>query len=244
MKFFCDGCNAKYSIADEKVRGKIVKVRCKRCGEIIEVTEHQDVATPEARASGDQQAEPGGPPNPPGRVGRESSVEWYYSVDGETYGPFDQRDLVEKCRRGEVSEQAYVWNNSFSDWEPAESVDPFQSALADGASQSGTNGKNTMGVTGKIESVEQAPDQDSSGGRAAAVNRGTVAGRMRPAAAGPRRAIGRGTKRAGRHREVDRTIATPRLGAAVVEIARVGATAMTAGAKGIARSVSTGSETN
>ena len=37
MRFICDQCKAKYSITDEKVRGKILKIRCKRCGNIIEV---------------------------------------------------------------------------------------------------------------------------------------------------------------------------------------------------------------
>ncbi|MBW2212228.1 MAG: zinc-ribbon domain-containing protein, partial [Deltaproteobacteria bacterium] len=29
MKIVCDSCGAKYSIADEKVAGKIFKIRCK-----------------------------------------------------------------------------------------------------------------------------------------------------------------------------------------------------------------------
>ncbi|HVV52959.1 MAG TPA: zinc-ribbon domain-containing protein, partial [Polyangia bacterium] len=37
MKFVCDRCQTKYSIADEKVRGKILKVRCKSCSNIITV---------------------------------------------------------------------------------------------------------------------------------------------------------------------------------------------------------------
>jgi predicted Zn finger-like uncharacterized protein len=39
MKFVCDRCQTKYSIADEKVRGKILKVRCKSCANIITVRE-------------------------------------------------------------------------------------------------------------------------------------------------------------------------------------------------------------
>ncbi len=32
MKIACDSCGAKYTIADEKVAGKTVKIRCKKCG--------------------------------------------------------------------------------------------------------------------------------------------------------------------------------------------------------------------
>ena len=39
MKFVCDRCQTKYSIADEKVRGKVLKVRCKTCANIITVRE-------------------------------------------------------------------------------------------------------------------------------------------------------------------------------------------------------------
>jgi len=35
MQFFCDQCKTKYSIADEKVAGKILKLRCKRCENTI-----------------------------------------------------------------------------------------------------------------------------------------------------------------------------------------------------------------
>jgi predicted Zn finger-like uncharacterized protein len=39
MKFICDQCKTKYSIADQKVAGKVLKIRCKNCGEIIIVKE-------------------------------------------------------------------------------------------------------------------------------------------------------------------------------------------------------------
>ena len=37
MKFICDKCKTKYSIADEKVRKKVLKIRCKKCRTIIVV---------------------------------------------------------------------------------------------------------------------------------------------------------------------------------------------------------------
>ena len=39
MKFQCDRCKTRYSIADEKVRGKILKIRCKNCSGVITVRE-------------------------------------------------------------------------------------------------------------------------------------------------------------------------------------------------------------
>src|SRR5438876_1103349 len=48
MKFLCDRCKTKYSIADEKVRRKILKIRCKNCTNIITVRDPD--AKPDAGA--------------------------------------------------------------------------------------------------------------------------------------------------------------------------------------------------
>jgi|GEM_PF-7103687 predicted Zn finger-like uncharacterized protein len=42
MKFVCDKCKTKYSIADEKVRRKVLKIRCKNCANVIIVREAVD----------------------------------------------------------------------------------------------------------------------------------------------------------------------------------------------------------
>jgi predicted Zn finger-like uncharacterized protein len=39
MKFVCDRCQTKYSIPDDKVRGRILKVRCKSCSNVVTVKE-------------------------------------------------------------------------------------------------------------------------------------------------------------------------------------------------------------
>jgi predicted Zn finger-like uncharacterized protein len=39
MKFVCDRCQTKYSIADDRVRGKVLKVKCKTCSNLITVRE-------------------------------------------------------------------------------------------------------------------------------------------------------------------------------------------------------------
>ena len=39
MKFYCDRCKTRYTIADERVRGKVLKIRCKNCANVITVRE-------------------------------------------------------------------------------------------------------------------------------------------------------------------------------------------------------------
>jgi predicted Zn finger-like uncharacterized protein len=46
MKFHCDRCKTRYSIADDRVRGKILKVRCKNCSSVITLKESGAVSTP------------------------------------------------------------------------------------------------------------------------------------------------------------------------------------------------------
>src|SRR5262245_23056314 len=38
MKFLCDNCKAKYQVGDEKVAGKAVRMKCRRCGYDIHVS--------------------------------------------------------------------------------------------------------------------------------------------------------------------------------------------------------------
>ncbi len=39
MKFLCPSCKAKYQIADEKVIGRSVRMKCRQCGHLIEILE-------------------------------------------------------------------------------------------------------------------------------------------------------------------------------------------------------------
>jgi predicted Zn finger-like uncharacterized protein len=39
MKFLCPSCKAKYQIADEKVIGRSVRMKCRQCGHLIEIQE-------------------------------------------------------------------------------------------------------------------------------------------------------------------------------------------------------------
>src|SRR5262249_37728597 len=37
MKFLCERCKAKYQISDEKIAGRTVRMKCRKCGHLIEV---------------------------------------------------------------------------------------------------------------------------------------------------------------------------------------------------------------
>src|SRR5690242_14204703 len=58
MKFLCGGCRTKYQISDEKIRGKILTIRCKKCGAKILVREslHREGGTAVAPIAEDERA--------------------------------------------------------------------------------------------------------------------------------------------------------------------------------------------
>src|SRR5687768_17217268 len=67
MKFLCPSCKAKYQIADEKVAGRSVRMKCRKCGFMIQVT--SALASPGALDSDPpeqlSEAESSAPPPPP-----------------------------------------------------------------------------------------------------------------------------------------------------------------------------------
>src|SRR5690349_557432 len=53
MKILCQACAAKYTIADEKVVGKVIKIKCKKCGAPIVVNGNDPSALAAATAPPD-----------------------------------------------------------------------------------------------------------------------------------------------------------------------------------------------
>ncbi len=108
MKIVCDSCGAKYSIADEKVAGKIFKIRCKKCSSVLEV--RGDQAATQALGGAEHAHEPtidGG---------------WYVVVDGEQRGPLPPIELSQLFAKGMVALDSYVWKEGFDDWQLASDV--------------------------------------------------------------------------------------------------------------------------
>ena len=160
MKFYCDACNTKYSIPDEKVHGKVLKVRCKSCGNIITVKEQEaPLATGvEPTALGSRPSPPpapGGPKVPPNN--------WHYSVNGQSSGPYALKALREKFENGSLGDEAYVWHESLVQWKPVREVPAFHDSLAKG--QAIKPRAKTIGFTGPLEAIkaDQAPKGKQEG---------------------------------------------------------------------------------
>src|SRR5580692_841017 len=151
MKFVCDRCQTKYSIADEKVRGKILKVRCKSCTNIITVRDEAAAAASPRRPSAPASPVGGRPPTPavpraplavpaaPPPVERRAAprpepaddgVSWYMALDGNRTGPFSRKQLIDKIAPLGKDADLHVWNEKLGSWKPPTEVPALVGDLA------------------------------------------------------------------------------------------------------------------
>jgi len=139
MKFVCDRCQTRYSIADEKVRRKILRIRCKSCGNVIVVQDEHlggqgaaDGRPPEPgrpSSSGNLKAASSSGPKPPPlpRVAKGAdplggNVEWYLAIDGEQKGPFSRSEVAKRIRAVGPGKSVHVWKEGMSAWKPPQEV--------------------------------------------------------------------------------------------------------------------------
>jgi predicted Zn finger-like uncharacterized protein len=117
MKITCQSCQAKYTIADEKVLGKIVKIRCKKCSATIVVNGNDPSAAPapeQLRAPRDA----GGEPEEP----------WTVNVADGDQRTMEQPQVVAAYQSGLVTDDTYCWKDGMNDWLPLREIDPLYDA--------------------------------------------------------------------------------------------------------------------
>ena len=129
MKISCQSCHSKYNVADEKIQGKIVKIRCRKCGATIVVN-----ASGGASANGTSAAPP--PATATEGGGEAGGAEWHVSVADNDQRTMALAELVTAYNAGVVAQDTFVWTEGMSDWKPLGEVDAVVSALHSAAEQS------------------------------------------------------------------------------------------------------------
>ncbi len=133
MNVTCDKCNKRYAIADDKVRGKSVKIRCKQCQNLISVqgppAGAAAAATMPITAQPAMAAGVGAVSGSPWEDERtrampamDLSPTWFAMVKGKQIGPLTVRDLELRVKTGEVSLRTYLWKQGMADWKRASDV--------------------------------------------------------------------------------------------------------------------------
>ncbi len=126
MKIVCDNCATKYSIADEKVVGKVFKIRCKKCSHIIVVK-----GTPGEAAAAQAVADGVAAGQDPGTIAQEQpAAVWHLVIDREQVGPMTVEEVREKFRGGQIDNETYAWREGFDDWLKLAQIDEFRDLSA------------------------------------------------------------------------------------------------------------------
>jgi predicted Zn finger-like uncharacterized protein len=125
MKVTCQSCQAKYTIADEKVRGKVAKIRCKKCGTTIIV----DGNDPAATAAAEPPAS--GPVTDYTQQGA-SDEQWTVLVADGDQRTLTAAQVAELYASGTVGFETLVWRDGMADWQAIAQTDPLRSVLEHG----------------------------------------------------------------------------------------------------------------
>jgi predicted Zn finger-like uncharacterized protein len=121
MKITCQACAAKYTIADEKVVGKVVKIRCKKCGASIVINGND----PSGASAGIADAQ-----NLDYTEG--GSQAWTVNVAEGDQRAMEDAEIVTAYRSGVVNDETYCWKDGMPDWLPLREIPLLYGACAAG----------------------------------------------------------------------------------------------------------------
>src|ERR1022692_568082 len=122
MKISCQSCQAKYTIADDKVVGKIVKIRCKKCGETIVVNG--------SGGTGEAIAASAYPEVPQSAGGAEP---WTVNVAEDDQRSMTEPEVAAAYHAGVITEEKYCWRDGMGDWLPLREIGALVEACHAGA---------------------------------------------------------------------------------------------------------------
>jgi predicted Zn finger-like uncharacterized protein len=138
MKFSCERCQTRYSIGEDKVKGKVLKIRCKTCGNIIVVREQQVVS--EGAELGQLAAAGGSPaaaaPSTAGNAGSAAApagdFDWYLAIKGKQHGPAKRDEVIRLFRDGKITERTHLWHDKLAAWTRLKDLPEFAAVVAEG----------------------------------------------------------------------------------------------------------------
>jgi predicted Zn finger-like uncharacterized protein len=104
MKITCQTCQSKYTVSDEKVQGKTVKIKCRKCGATILVNS-SGVTT---NGAGDS-SEP---------VGAGGGASFLVNVSDSDQRSMSLSEIVTAYQTSIINADTYVWADGMTDWMP------------------------------------------------------------------------------------------------------------------------------
>ena len=179
MKIICQSCSAKYTIADEKVRGRTVKIRCKKCSSAI-VVKGPEEAPPDQEEEEDDATRVysgDGPMDSMAMSIPPQDAEWTVTFDdGEQRGG-TLDELRAWYQAGTIHDETFVWRDGMDDWQsmsqtpelldslrsPSMAPRPVPSTAPAAGSPDAHLGGGLFGGGGQAALVEKQHEQDLFG---------------------------------------------------------------------------------
>jgi predicted Zn finger-like uncharacterized protein len=112
MKITCQACQSKYTIADDKIQGKVAKIRCRKCGATVLV----DAST---GAASNGSAPP--PASAPGA--------WLVNVAEGDERSMQLPEVVDVYNTGVITAETYLWKEGMADWQALSEIAEIVEAL-------------------------------------------------------------------------------------------------------------------
>src|SRR6476620_3160659 len=160
MKIVCDACQAKYSISDDKVQGKVFKIRCKKCSNIIVVRGSAGAAEPApAPAEKDTRVYDYGYDGAPGGGGGGDDAVWHLVINQDQVGPMTVAEVQQKFASGEVDGETFTWREGFADWLPLSQVDQFAGLVASGTTTTASGGRSGSDAVANMFGTSSGGDE-------------------------------------------------------------------------------------
>src|SRR5579859_3053674 len=113
MKITCQACAAKYTIADEKVLGKVVKIRCKKCGASIVIN------GTDASVEGVGAHEAGVAAPAPQLA---QSLGWTVNVADGDQRTMTEPQIAAAYRAGTIHDETFCWKDGMPEWLPLREI--------------------------------------------------------------------------------------------------------------------------
>jgi predicted Zn finger-like uncharacterized protein len=139
MKVQCPKCRSSYKLPKDRVPSSgSVKVKCKSCGNVIEVTAAaasaatgaDEPSTEASAASLVPVAEPivAASVAPEAPVASAREVKWYLASGNERVGPFSADDVRARLDTMEVNLDSLAWRKGFAGWTRLGDIEDFRSS--------------------------------------------------------------------------------------------------------------------
>lgn len=155
MKISCQSCQAKYAVADEKVIGKVVKIRCKKCNATIIVDGKSGAASVPSAA-----------PDTVWMVHLAPESEGDAQADEGQQIEMSTTALVVAYRQGRLDESTYVWRDGMADWLPLSEIGELVSALRGSTAELSDAGVRPIATSGEgLERASILPTSTFDGSR-------------------------------------------------------------------------------